>query len=348
LDLEQQEICVCCQAPEQHRRRHQKEFIFLLRSMAATPSSKQVRARWMHHRRDVLLLLYLMTAALSWHSRWAAALESRGANQLQQSHRQFTSASASGAAFAFPTIECLISRDRRNRYFCAPSALFPGKRGGGPVKEVGQAAPRPRNARLGINVIRGRSSIASYCQRRGGEGGEGGGGGGGGGAAAAAAEEGNIALVTGANRGLGRGLVQELASSGYTVIACCRDKKNGDELAAQVQAPGSSVISYELDVSSEHRCVRARCRCHHHHHHQQQHATTSLTEITTAWKNSAAPHPPSDSFPASASVRSRRRLRVDRYLRPTCSSTMLASASKGAPTTSSSRRWTSTSTEPSG
>jgi hypothetical protein len=216
----------------------------------------------MDHRRDVLLAWCLMAAALPCHSHRAAALEGGRAKQFCQSHRQCTPETMSAAAFALSHVECQISWDRRNRDFCAPSASFPKQRGGRPGKAIGQTDSRPYNARLGIINIRGRSSTASYhSQRRGGgaaaaAAAAGGGGGGGG--------ESNVALVTGANRGLGRGLIKELALSGYTVIACCRDKKKGDELAAELQAPGSCVISYELDVSSEQRCVRARG--HHYDH----------------------------------------------------------------------------------
>ena len=261
LDCEQQDLR--CNAPDQHRRRHQKEIFSSRRSMAATSSSKKVRARLVDHRRDVLLACCLMAAALPCHSHRAAALEGRRAKQFCQSHRQCAPETMSAAAFALSPVGCQISWDRRNRDFCAPSASFPKQKGGRPGEAMGQADSRPHNARLGIINIRGRSSTASYhSQRRGGgaaaaaAAAAGGGGGGGG--------ESNIALVTGANRGLGRGLVKELALSGYTVIACCRDKKKGDELAAELQAPGSCVISYELDVSSEQRCVRARG--HHYDH----------------------------------------------------------------------------------
>jgi NAD(P)-dependent dehydrogenase (short-subunit alcohol dehydrogenase family) len=64
--------------------------------------------------------------------------------------------------------------------------------------------------------------------------------------ASAAAEP--VALVTGSNRGIGLALVQELAASGWKVIATCRDPADADELR-KVSAQYPKVIVERLDVA---------------------------------------------------------------------------------------------------
>ncbi len=41
-----------------------------------------------------------------------------------------------------------------------------------------------------------------------------------------------IALITGTNRGLGFEFVKQYADAGWSVIACCRDPGNADDLNA--------------------------------------------------------------------------------------------------------------------
>lgn len=77
-----------------------------------------------------------------------------------------------------------------------------------------------------------------------------------------------VALVTGANRGLGLGLVSELAKEGFKVLACCRDARAGDEMAGEMREAGHDVSAFQLDVSCEQRSVEPvhspRCKliCH--------------------------------------------------------------------------------------
>jgi NAD(P)-dependent dehydrogenase (short-subunit alcohol dehydrogenase family) len=60
---------------------------------------------------------------------------------------------------------------------------------------------------------------------------------------------GRIALVTGANRGIGRGLVDALAAAGATVAVTARTQRDADAVAAEVVAAGGSATAHALDVA---------------------------------------------------------------------------------------------------
>lgn len=69
--------------------------------------------------------------------------------------------------------------------------------------------------------------------------------------------ESKIALVSGANRGIGLAVVRELAASGYRVALGARDLGKGQEAAREV---GKNVTALQLDVtdqSSVDACIRA-------------------------------------------------------------------------------------------
>ena len=62
-----------------------------------------------------------------------------------------------------------------------------------------------------------------------------------------------VALVTGASRGLGLGIVKTLHWLGYTVIATCRRPEAAAELnsyAEEAIAGGAKVHVFQMDVSS--------------------------------------------------------------------------------------------------
>lgn len=59
-----------------------------------------------------------------------------------------------------------------------------------------------------------------------------------------------IAVVTGANRGLGLGTAEALAERGYLVLMLGREKAKIERAAADVQAKGGDVRPYALDVTS--------------------------------------------------------------------------------------------------
>ena len=58
-----------------------------------------------------------------------------------------------------------------------------------------------------------------------------------------------IALVTGANKGIGYETARELASQGLTVLLGARDAQRGEEAAAKLQGEGLDVQFVQLDIN---------------------------------------------------------------------------------------------------
>lgn len=59
-----------------------------------------------------------------------------------------------------------------------------------------------------------------------------------------------IAIVTGANRGIGLEVVRQLAYKGITVILGSRDLQKGERAAAQLIDAGLQVLPHQLDVTN--------------------------------------------------------------------------------------------------
>lgn len=59
-----------------------------------------------------------------------------------------------------------------------------------------------------------------------------------------------LALVTGATSGLGRGVACALADSGWTVLVQGRDKRRCDEVVAELTGRGASAFPYTADLAS--------------------------------------------------------------------------------------------------
>lgn len=68
----------------------------------------------------------------------------------------------------------------------------------------------------------------------------------------ASSDRGRVAVVTGANQGIGKASVQLLAEAGFTVVLCARDPRAGDAAAADVRAAvaGAQIIVARLDLST--------------------------------------------------------------------------------------------------
>jgi NAD(P)-dependent dehydrogenase (short-subunit alcohol dehydrogenase family) len=66
-----------------------------------------------------------------------------------------------------------------------------------------------------------------------------------------------IALVTGANRGIGRETARQLAARGYSVILSARDEAKAKAAAEELAAEGGDVRSLMLDVSDPASIERA-------------------------------------------------------------------------------------------
>jgi NAD(P)-dependent dehydrogenase (short-subunit alcohol dehydrogenase family) len=66
-----------------------------------------------------------------------------------------------------------------------------------------------------------------------------------------------IALVTGANKGIGREIAAQLAELGHTVIIGARDLARGETVAAELRAAGGDVTAVTLDVTDPASAARA-------------------------------------------------------------------------------------------
>jgi NAD(P)-dependent dehydrogenase (short-subunit alcohol dehydrogenase family) len=58
-----------------------------------------------------------------------------------------------------------------------------------------------------------------------------------------------VALVTGANKGIGRGAAEQLAARGMTVLIGARDPQRGEEAAAALRSAGGDAHALTLDVT---------------------------------------------------------------------------------------------------
>ncbi|MEU6131754.1 SDR family oxidoreductase [Saccharopolyspora sp. NPDC047091] len=66
-----------------------------------------------------------------------------------------------------------------------------------------------------------------------------------------AVDNGEIALITGANKGIGRQIAHRLARAGMTVFLGARDAERGERAAAELREDGSDVRFVQLDVTDQ-------------------------------------------------------------------------------------------------
>src|SRR6185369_10228632 len=62
---------------------------------------------------------------------------------------------------------------------------------------------------------------------------------------------GKVAVVTGANQGIGKGIARALAAEGAKLAICARSAEKLAKTAAELTAGGADVFSQPVDVSDE-------------------------------------------------------------------------------------------------
>ncbi|MEU8222118.1 SDR family oxidoreductase [Kribbella sp. NPDC048915] len=60
-----------------------------------------------------------------------------------------------------------------------------------------------------------------------------------------------IALVTGANKGIGKEIARQLGQAGFTVLAAARDQERGQLAVKELVAEGLDVVGVQLDVTDQ-------------------------------------------------------------------------------------------------
>jgi NAD(P)-dependent dehydrogenase (short-subunit alcohol dehydrogenase family) len=68
----------------------------------------------------------------------------------------------------------------------------------------------------------------------------------------------SVALVTGANRGIGLEVVRQLAARGFAVLLGARDARKGEEAASSLRQSGLKVLPVRLDVTDQQSIEAAR------------------------------------------------------------------------------------------
>ena len=69
--------------------------------------------------------------------------------------------------------------------------------------------------------------------------------------------DGRVALVSGANRGIGREVARQLAERGLTVMVGARDRSKAEEAAAAIGEAGGRAHAVQLDVADDASVERA-------------------------------------------------------------------------------------------
>ena len=59
---------------------------------------------------------------------------------------------------------------------------------------------------------------------------------------------GKVSIVTGASRGIGRGIALRLAAEGSSVVLCARDQQLLDEAAAEIRTHGGMAETIAVDL----------------------------------------------------------------------------------------------------
>src|SRR6202011_1622438 len=62
--------------------------------------------------------------------------------------------------------------------------------------------------------------------------------------------EGKVAVVTGAGRGIGRGIALRLATEGAHVVVASRSERTGNQVVDEIKATSKSALGITVDVGS--------------------------------------------------------------------------------------------------
>jgi NAD(P)-dependent dehydrogenase (short-subunit alcohol dehydrogenase family) len=107
-----------------------------------------------------------------------------------------------------------------------------------------------------------------------------------------------VAVVSGANRGIGREVTRQLAQRGFTVILGSRELDPGSKAAEEFNAEGLNVVAHQLDIteqssvdslasyiSEEHGCLDAVVNNAAIHYDTWQRASTAdVAVVAEAWE----------------------------------------------------------------
>ena len=67
---------------------------------------------------------------------------------------------------------------------------------------------------------------------------------------------GRSVIVTGASKGIGKGIARVFAKNGARILLVARDREQAEAAAAEIRAEGGSASTVAADVSSEEDCAR--------------------------------------------------------------------------------------------
>ena len=88
---------------------------------------------------------------------------------------------------------------------------------------------------------------------------------------------GKVALITGASRGIGRGIALELASAGCDIMLTARDGKALEGVAEEIRALGRQAAIHAADLTADTEPRRAGRR-----------ADTAISAVSISWSTMPA------------------------------------------------------------